>query len=42
MTTHISAMRAAGLKPLALSALPFGWLSVGGGGINAVITVLFD
>lgn len=42
LTTHISAMRAAGLKPLALSALLFGWLLVGGGGINAVITVLFD
>jgi uncharacterized integral membrane protein (TIGR00698 family) len=35
VTTHVSAIRTAGLKPLALAALLFAWLIVGGYAINA-------
>lgn len=35
VTTHVSAIRTAGLKPLALAALLFAWLIVGGFAINA-------
>jgi uncharacterized integral membrane protein (TIGR00698 family) len=38
VTTHISAIRAAGLKPLALAASLFAWLILGGGAINAGIS----
>jgi uncharacterized integral membrane protein (TIGR00698 family) len=37
LTTHISAIRRAGLKPLALAALLFAWLLLGGAGINLAI-----
>jgi uncharacterized integral membrane protein (TIGR00698 family) len=37
LTTHISAIRRAGLKPLALAALLFAWLLLGGAGINMLI-----
>jgi len=37
VTTHISAIRAAGVKPLALAASLFAWLILGGGAINAGI-----
>jgi uncharacterized integral membrane protein (TIGR00698 family) len=38
LTTHISALRAAGPKPLWLGAVLFVWLVVGGGAINALVT----
>jgi uncharacterized integral membrane protein (TIGR00698 family) len=38
LTTHISAIRSAGIKPLALAAALFAWLILGGGAINAVVT----
>jgi|SRR5271168_3373347 len=38
LTTHISALRAAGPKPLWLGAVLFVWLIVGGGAINALVT----
>ena len=41
LTTHISAIRNAGLKPLALAALLFAWLIGGGIAINAGVTALF-
>jgi uncharacterized membrane protein YadS len=41
LTTHISAVRTAGVKPLALAALLFIWLIFGGGAINAGISALF-
>ncbi|MDP9007248.1 MAG: YeiH family protein [Pseudomonadota bacterium] len=37
LTTHVSAIRAAGIKPLALAAMLFAWLLLGGGAINAAI-----
>lgn len=37
LTTHISAIRRAGIKPLLLGALLFGWLVVGGGLINVAV-----
>jgi uncharacterized integral membrane protein (TIGR00698 family) len=40
LTTHISAVRSAGVKPLALAAALFVWLIFGGGAINAAITAL--
>ena len=40
LTTHVSAIRSAGLKPLALAAVLFGWLIVGGLVINLVVTRL--
>jgi uncharacterized integral membrane protein (TIGR00698 family) len=40
LTTHASALRAAGIKPLALAALLFIWLIGGGIAINAGITSL--
>jgi uncharacterized membrane protein YadS len=36
LTTHISAIRAAGAKPLWLGAVLFVWLIVGGGAINGL------
>jgi uncharacterized integral membrane protein (TIGR00698 family) len=38
LTTHVSAIRSAGIKPLALAASLFAWLFFGGGAINAAIT----
>jgi uncharacterized integral membrane protein (TIGR00698 family) len=37
LTTHISALRAAGPRPLLLGATLFGWLVVGGGAINMLV-----
>ena len=34
VTTHVSAIRTAGIKPLGLAALLFGWLIFGGLAIN--------
>ena len=39
--TQFSAIKKAGLKPLGLAALLFGWLIVGGFAINAAVSVLF-
>jgi uncharacterized integral membrane protein (TIGR00698 family) len=41
LTTHVSAIRTAGLKPLGLAAFLFGWLLMGGFLINWVIAKLF-
>lgn len=38
LTTHVSAIRKAGIKPLALTAVFFVWLVCGGFAINAGIT----
>jgi uncharacterized integral membrane protein (TIGR00698 family) len=38
LTTHVSAVRSAGVKPLALAASLFVWLLFGGGAINTAIT----
>jgi uncharacterized membrane protein YadS len=40
LTTHLSAIRRAGLKPLLLAALLFAWLIVGGALINRGIAAL--
>ena len=40
-TTHVSAVRTAGIKPLALAALLFLWLIFGGMAINVGISTLF-
>ncbi|HWU98714.1 MAG TPA: YeiH family protein [Oxalicibacterium sp.] len=40
LTTHLSAIRRAGLKPLILAALLFGWLVAGGALINCAVTTL--
>jgi len=40
LTTHVSAIRTAGVRPLALAASLFAWLILGGGAINAVIGAL--
>jgi uncharacterized integral membrane protein (TIGR00698 family) len=40
LTTHVSAIRSAGIKPLALAAALFAWLILGGGAINAAVTAL--
>ena len=37
LTTHLSAVEQAGIKPLLLGAIMFGWLIVGGGLINVFI-----
>ena len=37
LTTHVSAIRAAGPKPLVLGGLLFAWLIVGGGAINVLV-----
>jgi uncharacterized integral membrane protein (TIGR00698 family) len=41
LTTRFSAIRTAGIKPLALAALLFGWLILGGVTINAAVTAAF-
>lgn len=38
LTTHFSAIRQAGIKPLLLAAVLFLWLIVGGAGINASVS----
>jgi uncharacterized integral membrane protein (TIGR00698 family) len=40
LTTHVSAVRRADIKPLMLAAVLFGWLIVGGAVINRVATAL--
>jgi uncharacterized integral membrane protein (TIGR00698 family) len=40
LTTHWSAIRRAGLKPLVLGAILFGWLMLGGAAINHAVTGL--
>jgi uncharacterized integral membrane protein (TIGR00698 family) len=42
LTTQICAIRTAGIKPLALAALLFAWLMLGGGAINAGVAALFS
>ena len=37
LTTHISAVRQAGVKPILLATLLFVWLIVGGGAINLLV-----
>jgi uncharacterized integral membrane protein (TIGR00698 family) len=41
VSTQVSAIRAAGIKPLALAALLFGWLIFGGFAINTGVSALF-
>jgi len=41
VSTQIAAIREAGVKPLALAALLFVWLIVGGFAINTAIAALF-
>jgi len=40
LTTHLSSVRRAGIRPLLLGGLLFGWLIVGGGAVNAAVTFL--
>ena len=42
ITTHFSAIKKAGLKPLFLAAIIFLWLVFGGGLINIIATVLWS
>ncbi len=42
VTTHVCAIRTAGIKPPMLAALLFAWLIVGGLGINAAISEVFS
>jgi uncharacterized integral membrane protein (TIGR00698 family) len=42
LTTHLSAIKNAGLKPLFLAALLFFWLVIGGAFINIFATVLWN
>ncbi|VTR35669.1 Uncharacterised protein [Serratia fonticola] len=37
LTTHISAVRQAGVKPILLATLLFVWLIIGGGAINLLV-----
>jgi len=41
LTTHLSAIRRAGFKPLLLGGMLFGWLIVGGAVINHLVAALF-
>jgi len=41
VTTQVSAIRTAGIKPLALAALLFAWLVLGGAAINAGVSAIF-
>lgn len=41
LSTHVSSIRAAGLKPLLFAALLFGWLIVGGAAINTAVLRVF-
>ena len=40
LTTHVSAIRQAGIRPLALAALLFIWLIAGGLAINLGLTAI--
>ena len=40
VTTHVSAIRTAGIKPLGLAALLFGWLIFGGLAINTGVSAV--
>ena len=40
LTTHMSAIKHAGVKPLLLGAVMFGWLILGGGAINVLVAKL--
>jgi len=40
LTTHVSALKTAGVKPLLLAMMLFVWLVVGGGGINLLVHAL--
>jgi uncharacterized integral membrane protein (TIGR00698 family) len=42
LSTRVSAVRKAGIKPLALAAVLFAWLIVGGFAINAGVTALLN
>jgi uncharacterized integral membrane protein (TIGR00698 family) len=42
VTTHVSAIRTAGIRPLALAAVLFAWLIFGGFAINVAITRAFS
>lgn len=42
LTTHVSAVRRAGIKPLILAALLFAWLIVGGAAINRGVMFLLN
>ena len=42
LTTTISAVRAAGAKPLWLGATLFAWLMIGGGAINFIVGTWFE
>jgi uncharacterized membrane protein YadS len=39
LTTHISAIRKAGVKPLLLAAVLFVWLIAGGAAINRLVSI---
>lgn len=41
LTTHFSTLRQAGIKPLLMAGLLFGWLILGGAGINQLVERLF-
>lgn len=41
LTTHISAIRKAGVKPLMLAAILFAWLIIGGALINHFVSMIF-
>lgn len=40
LTTHVSALKKAGVKPLLMALMLFVWLIVGGGGINLLVHAL--
>ena len=40
LTTHVSALKKAGIKPLLMALMLFVWLIVGGGGINLLVHAL--
>jgi len=40
LTTHISALKNAGVRPLLMALMLFAWLIVGGGAINLAVTHL--
>jgi uncharacterized integral membrane protein (TIGR00698 family) len=42
VTTHVTAIRTAGIRPLALAALLFAWLIFGGGIINAGVSAVLS
>jgi uncharacterized integral membrane protein (TIGR00698 family) len=42
LTTHVSAIRSAGVRPLVLAAVLFAWLIAGGVAINAGVTALLS